>query len=76
MYTLTIKEKHISNICYGLLGGCKEKSCTILLLYNLLNSLFFTSQHSSSFHHIRKPEKKVLKGVKEEALAYPCCQLT
>lgn len=34
-----IKEKYISDICYGLLGGCKEKSCIILFLYNFKNVL-------------------------------------
>lgn len=29
VYILMIKEKYISDICYGLLGGCKEKSCII-----------------------------------------------
>lgn len=68
VYTLTIKEKHISDICYGLLHGCKEKSFTILFLYSLLNfSLLYFLLVNTSYHHRRKPEK-VLKGVKEESL--------
>lgn len=46
-------------------------------LFQIFHCYFFKKkcQVNTSYHHRRKPEK-VLKGVEEESLPFPCCQLT